>query len=237
MFCKFCGKEIPEGSICNCRANASETNSSIQTQQIEVKNDWKNLLVSCKDVMLNYFKKPLDTTKQIYSNRGDETFVLGGVFLILVFVAIKVMLGSFSSYIDSTKTGIYAVLIICAEKAMFSGLLYAFSKKNGSNFKHILKATCLTTVQLSACVLFIILFSLMGFATGIALMLLCYVMSDILAGMIVVDTVFENKNIGYWVHMTITLVIVTVGYIILRNVVVTAVEDLMSSFSAYDLLF
>lgn len=241
MFCKFCGKEIPEGSVCDCRTNINANQQSQQqqiAQQAQMANDIKGLLLASKEVLLSYFKKPLDTAKQVYLNTtGNETYVIGGIFFVLAFAMCVMLTKDFSAYVQPSKIGLWVVIILLLEKVGFSGMLYAFARRDGASFKQIVKVVCLTTMQLSACILLVMLFNLMGVATGLAIMAITYVLADVLTGIIVINAVIENKNVGYWVYVAITCVIIVVGYIVLRNAVMTAVDEIMSSFSSMDWLF
>lgn len=249
MFCKFCGKEIPDGGICECQktvnGNTVQQSQQVQqeqqvrpSQQSQVLNDVKELSLSCKNILLNFFKQPIDTVKQVYiNNANNETYVIGGVFVVLAFITCMVLTRDFADYIEPVKIGFWFAIISIVEKLLFSGLLYAFARKYSVDFKQIMKIVCLTTIQLSVCLLLVILFSCMGVVTGIVITAIIYVLADILNGLIVIDAVFENKNVGYWIYVAITGVIIIVGYIILRNVVMTAVDDMINSISSLNWLF
>lgn len=249
MFCKFCGKEIPNGGICECQEAMSgntvqqseqvqQTQQVRQSQQSQVLNDIKDLLLSCKNILLNFFRQPIDTVKQVYiNNTNNEAYVIGGAFVVLAFITCMVLTRDFADYIEPAKIGFWFAMVLLVEKLLFGGMLYVFTRKYSVDFKRIIRIVCLTTIQLSVCLLLMILFSCMGVVTGIVIVAIIFVLADILNGIIVIDAVFENKNVGYWIYVAITCVIITVGYIIVRNVVMTAVNEMINSISSLNWLF
>ena len=103
-FCKFCGKEIPEGGVCDCAA-AQGQNAANNTfdQANNVFNNDNN----------NGGKKGIDVNDTINKVKGNPTLLIGGVAVVLVLILLLIFIlghtgakGAAKSYAKSiTKKG------------------------------------------------------------------------------------------------------------------------------------
>lgn len=82
-FCKFCGKEIPEGGVCDCAA-AQGQNAANNTfdQANNVFNNDNN----------NGGKKGIDVNDTINKVKGNPTLLIGGVAVVLVLILLLIFI-------------------------------------------------------------------------------------------------------------------------------------------------
>ena len=82
-FCKFCGKEIPEGGVCDCAA-AQGQNAANNTfdQANNVFNNDNN----------NGSKKGIDVNDTINKVKGNPTLLIGGVAVVIVLILLLVFI-------------------------------------------------------------------------------------------------------------------------------------------------
>lgn len=149
-FCTKCGKKIEDGKTCDCVIK--EAKYEEKTQKKEVKNDSINII----DCIIEFVKKPLDTTRKYMNIQNNESYILlliTSLIISIVFVPFKCCL---SLFVLNTFTTFIAFLALAAMIVIISRLV---SKQ--VEFNDVVKIVSLSSI-------FFIPFSILG-------LLLCYI--------------------------------------------------------------
>ena len=143
-FCKYCGKKLEEGEICNCQETSAEEKTNVSSsaqikpesdENISFKNNVKNetnekigLLDEVKAYIVSYWNNPEDT---IRSNMESDSWRLT-----IVHVLIRAVMLSFIIYkglVEMTEdVKDYIVKALQDTEGELSSLLDMFPAKLGS---------------------------------------------------------------------------------------------------------
>ena len=210
MFCRFCGEEIQEGTTHVCTKKVS--------------TDWKGKV-------LEFLKNPIDTMKDTYGDANTkERFILGGVYYGILFLSVLALSGKMGDFGDALVTALVSTFVFAIIKAAYAGFLWMFGKKNGVSFGSIFSHACLATIPQTICILVMVVFSLLNFYVGVLVALVLHLVLQITFDMVLMECVFQGeKNFGYWMYVAFCAVLMCVLYVVLKSVLVSAIEDFTDS--------
>lgn len=87
MFCKYCGREIPEGSVCQCRATAQPVYTAPVVQETQPAAE-----TDVGAIVGNAFKTIPSAAKQLLGNTGGVGFSLGtGVIFSVIGLIVHIL--------------------------------------------------------------------------------------------------------------------------------------------------
>ncbi len=143
-FCKYCGKRLEDGEVCNCQENSTEekkgTSPTVETalkvdenvdSSIHKGNDTKEktgLIEEVKDYIISYWNNPEDT---IRTNMTSDSWRLTIVHVLIRAVMISIIM--YKGLVEMTEdVKDYIVKVIQDTEGELSNLLDMFASKLGS---------------------------------------------------------------------------------------------------------
>lgn len=219
MFCTYCGKEVQEQQACECQ-------KSIQSSKPILK--WKKIILEFIQNPIHMMKRDYDISK--FGDRMLAGYTFAGIFFACAVLALIRPLGSG----DAFKYAFMLVLFVSLIKTAFAGAMFIFSKNNGADFKNILAEVCYATIPQSVCMIMIALFSLLGFYSGVALMIGLYLVFMVVMGVVTMEVIFEeNKGIGFWVLIVFSIITMVVLAFVGKQMITSLLKSVMDNLMGY----
>lgn len=193
-FCKYCGKEIPEGQQCTCAesqaANAAQTNTATAatpTAQANIAND-------CVNDFLGLFVNPTGCLEAMYARASQISgFVWLGINLFLAFILSALLMYNSEYYSKNNfLSGLELALVLCGVKALMAGVSYATKDVEGTFVKAFGTFALASAPSTAFMVIWILPYALKMPGRG-TILLLVWASLDMLYGYFAFNTMHKTK--------------------------------------------
>lgn len=237
-FCKYCGSPIPEGGSCECQKAKEERDPNVTNQESMQGNQSQQfaqtdmspaakIFYDTKNLIVNFFRKPV-TTMEVGLLALDKTsqFMVGVLYAIILFLSLTMRLSG------AIKYAFIIVLAFVAVKAIYAGLLYLFTKKQGSDFKSLFALYCLSSLPESVCIIIIFLLSYIAASAyiGLIIMAIMLFIVAIISEMTAVEIVLKkDRDKGFWLFLLFSFIIAIMEAFVIKVAVMAAIQSAVQS--------
>ena len=242
MFCRYCGKEIPEGSVCDCQKQNLEQ-AAVEGQEAEAgvqqgaqAANTVNVSIDIgglKDIFAVAVTRPVSVIDYALANaQKTPQFITGVIYLIIMFllpvIEFNVLLGDYAKHFPVGKSAFLVLLAAVICRTVVAVLPFAASLGKKS-IKDLFALVCAATAL--PCILRVILTVTLLIKWGPLIIIaaiiygcICFVLDYE-----IIKTTTEKKNAALWIFVLAELLSGLVIYLICKGVVQDASNSLMSS--------
>ena len=234
MFCRFCGKEIPEGGVCDCQqsANAAVQSETVQPASVS-ETGGVNVNVSADDIkalFLTAVVKPCSIIEYALSNtRKIPQYIIGAIYAVLVFllpvIELNVLFGEYSKSMPIGKAAFFILLTVVITRAIVALIPFGVSFGQKS-FKDIFAAVCASTAL--PCILRLILTITLLIKWG-PLIVFASIVNSCTALVLdyeIIKTTSGKKDAALWLFVLAELIAAIVIYILCKGVIADISKNL-----------
>lgn len=246
-FCKYCGKQLNEGTVCNCKEvsqgehqGQNQRNNEESNPQVEMAKVHAN---EAKGIFINAIKRPYMAMENILEqNKHISGIIIGAVHLLLLLLGTAInipLLGSFLDFGERLKIAFYFMLAVALSLAIFAFAGSLLGKKNHNDIKFLSSLGVFGTATVPGSILFSACFLMGLISPTVAILLLFGVyLAWILVSIEAMNVVAKgNKSINLWIVIGLHLVCIILLVLVGKNIVQKLLDDAMSTLGIWgDLL-
>lgn len=218
-FCKYCGKEIPEGGQCGCN-ESQMTQKNNQDSQNKKTGAQSTIINDCVNDILGIMVNPIGCIEDsIKKTNQTDGFLLFGINVFLVFIASAFTI--FSDNCDQKNIflcGFELALVIGCLHLLLSGFIY-IKKSVEASFSQVFGTYCLTTIPCTMVVIVGAFLYLIKLPVAWTITRYCWATSSAVYGYLVFKALTKNcdsKNtLNFVIAQFIACVIYSVGYYVI----------------------
>ena len=260
-FCKYCGKPIEEGKICNCPESlenaariVNTVGATIETTK-EVKDNSKRLIGLTKE----YFENPTEATKKIIKEK-DKSFMIscGVVFILSVILNFFTVFGrivrDFNKFMNTSgkmfgvsfselkeyniiqnqqSLLLYSLIFGVIVLLILSGTLILVSKINKTSYtsKDIFLVCVINTIPFTFCLIIGGILALFVSYKILVAIQLLYFILYIIIGIISYNIIIGKFSKGK--DIIIYSIITLLGIIIISGILMKLISSIIGSYEIY----